>query len=64
MTGAVVIFDGDHAQAVCQARVFQINMNAATGLGRHGAGQREENRRDKKLFVQSHTIKLLVRIEQ
>ena len=27
-----VIFDSDHAQAVCQARVFQINVNTATGF--------------------------------
>jgi len=46
----VVIFDRDHPQAVCQARFFQINAYAAR-LGRGGPGQREEKRREHKLFV-------------
>src|SRR5437660_659086 len=59
--GRVVIFDRNHPQAVRQAGLFQINMNAAAGLRQCGTGQGEENRRHQKLFVQSHRIKLLVR---
>src|SRR6266478_1467438 len=36
----VVIFDGNHAQSICHARLFPIDMDAAPGLGQHHDGKR------------------------